>query len=125
MDIPDDLFEGKRILYLSLKKKWFDMIYSGDKKEEYREFKEYWIKRFGYYSSPKDYETGYYDEEMNSLPDIFCFTNGYGKQRPHFYIEVLEWSVDKSNHPEWGGNTKDIQFVFKLGSILKNKPTKQ
>jgi len=33
------------ILHLNLKKKWFDMIASGEKKEEYREMKKYWIKR--------------------------------------------------------------------------------
>lgn len=36
--------EKERILYLSVKKKWFDMIVSGEKKEEYREHKLYWIK---------------------------------------------------------------------------------
>lgn len=32
-------------LILPLKKKWFDMIKSGEKKEEYREINEYWIRR--------------------------------------------------------------------------------
>ena len=32
-------------LHLNLKRKWFDMILSGEKKEEYREFKKYWIDR--------------------------------------------------------------------------------
>lgn len=32
-------------LVLVLKKKWFDMIDSGIKKEEYREIKDYWIRR--------------------------------------------------------------------------------
>lgn len=30
---------------LSLKKKWWDMITTGDKSEEYRELKDYWVKR--------------------------------------------------------------------------------
>lgn len=30
---------------LALKKKWWDMITQGDKKEEYLEFKPYWVKR--------------------------------------------------------------------------------
>lgn len=33
-------------LILPIKKKWFDMILSGEKKEEYREMKPYWEKRF-------------------------------------------------------------------------------
>ena len=37
---------NKIILPLTLNKKWFDMILSGVKKEEYREIKSYWIKRF-------------------------------------------------------------------------------
>lgn len=34
-----------KVLDLVLKSKWYDMINSGEKKEEYREFKPYWIKR--------------------------------------------------------------------------------
>lgn len=34
-----------KTLTLSLKKKWFDMIASGEKTEEYREIKPYWEKR--------------------------------------------------------------------------------
>lgn len=41
-----------KTLTLSLKKPWFDKIKSGEKKEEYRECSEYWIRRF-----IKDYGT--------------------------------------------------------------------
>ena len=34
------------MLTLPIKKKWFDMILSGEKKEEYREIKEYYDVRF-------------------------------------------------------------------------------
>ena len=34
-----------RTLTLHLKRKWFDLIKSGEKKEEYREQTTYWIKR--------------------------------------------------------------------------------
>lgn len=34
-----------KTLTLSLKKKWFDMIASGEKTEEYREITLYWQKR--------------------------------------------------------------------------------
>lgn len=33
-------------LYLSLKKPWFEMIKSGEKREEYRELNAYWLSRF-------------------------------------------------------------------------------
>ena len=34
-----------KILHLTLKKQWFEKILSGEKKEEFREIKEYWNKR--------------------------------------------------------------------------------
>ena len=33
-------------LHLILKRKWYDMIVSGEKPEEYREKKAYWANRF-------------------------------------------------------------------------------
>ena len=35
----------KKVLHLSVKKQWFDMISVGEKTEEYREIKPYWIER--------------------------------------------------------------------------------
>lgn len=37
--------KDEKTLHLTLKKKWFDMIASGEKKEEYREIKPYWSQR--------------------------------------------------------------------------------
>ncbi len=34
-----------KTLYLPLKKEWYEMIERGEKTEEYREIKPYWIKR--------------------------------------------------------------------------------
>lgn len=34
------------MLTLPIKKKWFDMILSGEKKEEYREYNDYYDSRF-------------------------------------------------------------------------------
>lgn len=35
----------KKILNLVITKKWFDMIKSGEKTEEYREIKSFWLNR--------------------------------------------------------------------------------
>lgn len=35
----------KKVLNLVVSKKWFNMIVSGAKNEEYREIKPYWIRR--------------------------------------------------------------------------------
>lgn len=49
------------MLILPIKKKWFDMILSGEKKEEYREMKPYWETRlrnyFGWIMEYKGYYT--------------------------------------------------------------------
>lgn len=61
---------------------------------------------------------------MRNLPDIICFTNGYGAHRPMFTIQVEDWRLAKSNHPEWGGDTVKDQFIFHLGEILLTKNIK-
>lgn len=56
---PDD-----KILFLTVKKQWFDKIASGEKKVEYREAKPYWNKRL--------------NREFNKI----IFKNGYAKTAP-------------------------------------------
>lgn len=38
------------MLVLPIKGKWFDMILAGEKKEEYRNYSPYWIKRLQYWN---------------------------------------------------------------------------
>ena len=54
-----------KTLTLPLKKKWFDMIKSGEKKEEYRECSDHWIRRF-----VKDFKT------MSDFRFEMCFRAG-------------------------------------------------
>ena len=70
-------------LHLTLKRKWFDMIASGEKTEEYREIKPYWEKRL-----EKDYE---YIE----------FRNGYGKSVPVCMCKLHHIDIDRGKS-EWG-----------------------
>lgn len=49
-----------KILDLPLKAKWYEMIESGNKKEEYREIKKYWIGRLAKCGGHNSYEkTGF------------------------------------------------------------------
>lgn len=65
--------KDKLVLYLNLKRKWFDMIVFGEKKEEYREIKFYWIRYFGgIYIRIKG--RNYYFIDV-----LVCFFNGYVK----------------------------------------------
>ena len=89
-----------KTLHLTLKKKWFDMILSGIKKEEYREIKPYWDSRL----SGKNF-------------DRIEFMNGYGKKAPRFEIELknIAKGFGKSG---WGADSKQEVYVLKLGKIL-------
>lgn len=62
------------MLTLPIKRKWFDMIVSGEKKEEYREIKPYWtsrILRYGY----------------AGIKFVVRIKNGYQKDAP--YADLL------------------------------------
>lgn len=48
-----------KILHLTLKKKWYDMIESGEKTTEYREDKPYWQKRLLRYYDAVHFRNGY------------------------------------------------------------------
>jgi hypothetical protein len=87
-----------KIVTLPIKKKWFDMILSGEKKEEYRELKPYWDKRLS----------------GNRL--VLKLVNGYGKHRPYILIDCLchKYGIGK---PEWGAPSYKVHILC-LGQIL-------
>lgn len=94
-----------KTLHLTLKKKWFDMIASGEKKEEYREMKLYWINRL------VEYEWYYEGTQFYDF-DIIVFKNGYDTNAPKIVVECL-------GNPEWGAPKENV-FIIKLGKILSN-----
>jgi len=110
--------KGKRkILKLTLKKEWFDMILSGEKKEEYREVKEYWMHRL------EDSSTAMFVINYKKF-DLVEFKNGYGENVPTMLVECLEINHGYSN-PKWCGGIEDFFYVIKLGKIVETKNLKQ
>jgi hypothetical protein len=105
-------------LTLTLKKKWFDMILSGEKKEEYREIKPYWLTRFKYYCNHDDMM-----HELNYEYTHIIFKNGYSKDAPSFLIELNDIKFGKAK-PEWSDNWQGEVFVIKLGAIISTKNIK-
>jgi hypothetical protein len=104
----------KKVLHLTLKKKWFDMIVSGEKKEEYREVKEYWAKRF---VKAINYELGF--RQLNASFelkdfDIVRFKNGYAKDAPVMDIECLGIEL-KEGQKDWGAEPGVKYFTIRLG----------
>lgn len=129
-----------KILHLALKKKWFDMIASGEKKEEYREIKPYWITRLidssGYPKESKgdlkylpeniwfDINNGHdandtlkaYFSKFKTY-DKVTFKNGYSKDARAMTFECMGIEIGKPN-PDWLDGWQGELFIIKLGDRL-------
>lgn len=118
-------------LKLTLRKKWFEMILSGEKKEEYREIKSFWNVRLLNWP---------FSKTSNSLKDIqihieCCprkvfkpfefveFKNGYSKYAPTMLVEIKNIKID-TGQIEWGAAIGEQYFVIELGNIIETKNLK-
>lgn len=114
-----------RILHLTLKAWPFKMIFSGEKLEEYREVKPYWIKRL---TNPNLNQLGSVElmkalmkKESFKEYDIIRFKNGYSSNSPIMDVEFkgIHYGMAK---PEWiGFVTQNWYFCIELGKILSIK----
>lgn len=91
------------MLTLTIKKKWFDMILSGEKKEEYREIKRYYTVRFEkYLGSYKGYKQTF---EVR-------FRNGYDINSPSFVARCIVFR--STGRPEWGAEPEKMYYVLRI-----------
>lgn len=119
------------ILHLTLKKKWFDMILSGEKKEEYRETKGYWIERLSKIPLGENFNGWEYHKIAQFISshkgfktfDSIIFRNGYSKNAPEINIRLKNISVRTGNF-SWGANEGTEYFVLELGDIISQKNIK-
>lgn len=100
-----------KTLHLTLKKKWFDMVASGEKKEEYREIKDYWTRRL-----TEIMKNGVDQATVFRTFDRVEFRNGYGKDAPKILMECRGVEVDYGFH-KWGAGNQ-LYYVIKLGKRL-------
>jgi hypothetical protein len=113
-----------KILHLTLKKKWFDLIASGEKKEEYRETKGYWENRFidqklqGHYDMDYDSRIAWKDY------DYVLAKNGYAKNAPCIIWKNEGFKIGKPN-PAWcePEDVDNVVFVLGIGEIIFNSTT--
>lgn len=106
----------EKILDLPLKAEWYNMIESGEKKEEYREVKKYWIRRL---TELKTDELLFsYRNNHQVIPfkkfDVVRFRYGYTKKTMCFKIEDIIYGKGK---PEWGAPEEPV-FIIKLCSRI-------
>jgi hypothetical protein len=105
-----------KTLHLTLKKKWFDMIASGEKKEEYRELKDFWRDRL--YVNKVTYTHGYPTfKRVFKKFDVVVFKHGYARNAPTITLEWLGCDIGPAK-PEWSDNWQGNVFVIKLGKII-------
>ena len=115
-----------KTLHLNLIKKWFDMIFSGVKEEEYRDITPYWCSKFLLVICPITEKFVHYprswwtkqlwlsnhniDEVVNNLEsglfkykefDTITFSNGMTPPVPRFEIKFSGIEI-KEGKPEWG-----------------------
>ncbi len=103
-------------LFLILKKKWFDMTYSGVKTEEYREIKSYWIKRIcedhdGCIGG--DFMDAHTVKAYTFKPFTHCYLRlGYTTDAPQLVRQIKEIVIDTGN-PDWGAEPGKLYFVIR------------
>jgi len=102
--------EAKKILRLTLKKKWFDLMQSGEKKIEFRDPSHWIFSRL-------------LDENGNEKEyDLIEFKNGYSKNAPCFCCEFLGWDIEEKQTEYIFGSEKIISeagmIKIYLGKIL-------
>ncbi len=107
-----------KTLKLTLKRRWFDKIASGDKTEEYREIKEFYYSRLTVeveFTTENNPDPQYRTERRQY--DQVQFTNGYGKHRPRITLECKGISIG-TGKPEWGAEPGKEYFVIRLGKMV-------
>lgn len=102
------------MLILPIKRKWFDMILSGEKKEEYREIKDYYKSRF---SKVLGIDLSWLtDFTLKESPQFEVrFNNGYSKGCPSF-IADCSLSVGEGKE-EWGAEKGKCYYVLHIKKI--------
>ena len=110
---------SKKILKLTLTIEWFDLIATGKKPFEYREYKDHWISRM-FEMKPTSKQRGCFHNF-----DEIHFTNGYGKHRPWMRVEFKGSGIlaSKDSEPKNGEILKPNKnyFVLGLGKVLETR----
>ena len=123
------MFDSKKKLKLILTRKWFGMILSGEKKEEYRDIKESvvsllfnWklsgLTRLQFTNRLKNEGD---DSDLwvflKDFEDIMTFYHAYAHDRDKLDMEFLNVKIGEAK-PEWSDNWKGNVFIIKLGEII-------
>lgn len=104
----------KKVLRLTVCKKWFDMIVEGSKKEEYREIKPYWAHRLIEGCDKGLWVSG--ESKFKPYTHVL-FINGYNKNSPQIEKKINEICIGypiKGLCPDAWLQTR-LFFIIKFG----------
>ncbi len=109
------------MLILPIKKKWFDMIRSGEKKEEYREIKPYWTKRLNNELDRmlKSIIPSNVERDLRKYPQwlMVKFRNGYRKDSPTIMCGCK--IIINKGKEEWGAEPNKEYYILEILEILE------
>lgn len=128
----------KKILTLTVSKEWFDMIVAGEKAEEYREIKPYWVARLFKNNSNivdvrnlasalagrTDLLKKYIDAQRIVLKQYthVLFINGYRKDSPRVKKEIESITIGKPKKGLCPDKWSDTEFfIIKFKQRMTNK----
>lgn len=94
-------------LKLVLKRKWFDMIDSGEKLEEYRAKTDYWRKRI----------EPFMDLLRQGISCNVTFYEGYSKDRRRITLLIRD-ITEGTGKTKWGAVPGEEYYVIKLGDKM-------
>ncbi len=86
------------ILHLTLSRKPFEVMVTGEKSTEYREPSKWILSRL----QGKDY-------------DFVKFVNGYGSDKPYFIAKYLGWKIETNNNSLYFSNC--LEVISKKGTV--------
>ena len=103
------------MLTLPIKKKWFDMICSGVKREEYRAETPYYAKRFKSIGLLGD------NGDTTGKEAWVILRNGYGKDKPEIMASVS--LKTGTGHPSWGAEEGEWYYVLEIHGFVRKAQT--
>ena len=104
-----------KILDLPLKAQWYDMIESGEKLEEYRQIKEFWIKRL--FENPSLYNIQFLFSSKIKFKNYNAIRFRYGYTKRTMLFKLKDISIGIGN-PKWGAPKEEV-FILKLGNKIE------
>lgn len=97
------------LLNLTIKRRWFDMIASGEKCEEYRDIGNRYVE--GAYH--------WFSHHLLGDDTVMVLRNGYRMDSPALAVRIVRLSFRQSAvHPQWGEPTDSKHYVISFDKIV-------